>query len=84
MREVSLTAVENKFRETVKTIASGIERGLFPANPGSNGKDNCLFCDFKRICHADRNLMWERKSGAPELELYLKLINDESTEEDAE
>ena len=65
-------------------IAAGIEKGIFPANPGDSGKDNCRNCDFERVCAADRDLMWERKASAPELELYLKLIKSRSSEEAGE
>jgi CRISPR/Cas system-associated exonuclease Cas4 (RecB family) len=80
-REVILSAIEKKFAETVATIVIGIEKGLFPAYPGKNGNENCTYCDFDRICAADRDLMWERKAKAPELAAYIKLINIDSDKE---
>jgi ATP-dependent helicase/nuclease subunit B len=80
-RDVLLSAVEKQFKVSVELIAAGIEKGLFPANPGQDGKDNCRYCDFDRICLPDRDLMWERKSTATELGLYLKLISNQTVEE---
>jgi len=83
-REITLSAVEKPFIETVQLIAAGIEGGLFPSNPGKDGKENCRYCDFDRICSPDRDLMWEKKSAAPELERYVNLVNCEPAEEDNE
>jgi ATP-dependent helicase/nuclease subunit B len=79
-REVLLSAVEKEFLEKVELIAAGIQKGLFIANPGDNGSDNCRYCDFDRICPPDRDLIWERKSAVPELERYRKLNNSQTTE----
>ena len=84
MKIVPLAEVETRFQEMIKIIASGIEQGLFPANPGSpdNQTENCRYCDFDRICPANRDLLWERKSQNPELATYLRLRGLESPEED--
>jgi len=81
---VSLSEVETRFQKMVEIIASGIEQGLFPANPGStdNQAENCQYCDFDRICPANRDLLWERKSQSPELATYLKLGKLEPEQED--
>jgi len=74
--EVPLAEVENRFRECLDVIISGIAAGIFVANPGrieSEDYGSCGWCDFKRICHADRYLQWERKSGDPVLQRYLRM-----------
>ncbi len=83
MKTVPLAEVEARFQEMIETIASGIEQGLFPANPGSsdNQTENCRYCDFDRVCPANRDLLWERKSQNPELAAYLRLRGLESPQE---
>jgi len=65
--------LERDFRDVVRLIVSGIEGGLFPANPGSGGEgyNNCAYCDYRRICSADVDIAWERKSKNPELAAYV-------------
>ncbi|MDO8472292.1 MAG: PD-(D/E)XK nuclease family protein, partial [Dehalococcoidia bacterium] len=70
---VNLAEVECRFRDLTSTITRMIGLGLFPANPGTEDRDNCKFCDFKRVCPPDRDMAWERKSQAPELKPYLAL-----------
>ena len=83
-REVELSAIETKFIEDLEIIVTGIEEGLYPANPGKDEKENCRFCDYERICSTDRDLMWKRKDSAPELRSYLKLINNQPDKEETE
>jgi len=74
--KVPLAEVESRFRECLDVIISGIADGMFAANPGRSEDDdhgNCGWCDFKRACHADRYIQWERKAGAPELQRYLRM-----------
>ena len=74
--EVPLAAVEERFREYLDVIISGIAAGMFAANPGRIENEDfgsCGWCDFKRVCHADRFIQWERKSGDPALERYLRM-----------
>jgi RecB family exonuclease len=74
-KSVRLGEVEERFHKMIEIIASGIEQGLFPANPGSaeNPLENCGYCDFDRICPANRDLIWEQKSQSGEVAHYLKL-----------
>lgn len=67
--------LESGFRDMVRLIVSGIEGGLFPANPGSGGEgyNNCAYCDYRRICPADVDIAWERKSQQPELAAYVSM-----------
>ncbi|MDP6548482.1 MAG: PD-(D/E)XK nuclease family protein [Dehalococcoidia bacterium] len=84
-RTVPLAQVEDRFLEVVEGIASGIRQGLFPANPGPPGWEgrprNCQFCDFDRICPANREVLWHRKQGNPELAPYLNLAGAPDAEE---
>jgi len=76
-REIILSEqLERNFESTVRLIVSCIEGGLFPANPGSGGAgfNNCAYCDYARICSADTEIAWERKSQNPELAAYLGMI----------
>ncbi len=74
--KVPLAEVETRFRDCLDVIICGIADGLFVANPGRSedeDRGNCGWCDFKRACHADRYIQWERKAGAPELQRYLRM-----------
>ena len=70
-----------RFEEGVSTIASGIERGLFPANPGGPGWQrefkNCGFCDFDSLCPSRRGRIWENVSSSPLLRDYVELSAEE-------
>jgi ATP-dependent helicase/nuclease subunit B len=69
-------AVLERFGGAITAIAGGISEGLFPANPGeaTNGDfKNCRFCEFKRLCPARKDVMWERKRRDPRLASYLEL-----------
>ncbi len=75
-KAIRLADVESHLKEVVGTIASGIERGLFPANPGAPGlygSENCKFCDFDRVCPSNRDALWTRKRGDPDLAGYVEL-----------
>jgi len=57
-------------------IISGIAAGMFVANPGRIENEDfgsCAWCDFKRVCHTDRFIQLERKSGDPALQRYLRM-----------
>ena len=74
--EVPLAEVESRFMECLDVIICGIADGMFVANPGSSEDEdhgNCGWCDFKRACHADRYIQWERKAGSPEMQRYLQM-----------
>jgi hypothetical protein len=72
---VKLADVECKLKDIVETIVAGIGAGSFPANPGEGGEDynNCTYCDYRRVCPADMELNWERKSADPLLAGYLRM-----------
>ena len=70
-----------RFEEGVSTIVSGIERGLFPANPGGPGWQsefkNCGFCDFDSLCPSRRGRIWENVRSSPLLKDYTELSSEE-------
>jgi len=73
---MELSAVADRFDETIVKIADGVGGGLFPANPGDErrgGFANCTWCDFDRLCHARRDIQWDRKKNDPRLAGYLSL-----------
>ncbi len=77
--DISDEATLNRLRDGVSTIVSGIKGGLFPANPGPpswGDFENCRFCDFKPMCPARKDALWERKKGHPELTRYLELSGE--------
>jgi ATP-dependent helicase/DNAse subunit B len=83
---VALEDVMGPFRQAVSTITSGIQAGLFPANPGAaarGGFENCTYCDFNSLCPSRREVSWERKKRDPRLAGYLELAGGESPGEDA-
>lgn len=75
--------LERDFVNMVRLVVSGIEGGLFPANPGSGGAgyNNCAHCDYTRICPADTDIAWERKSQNPELVEYVSMTGRDKTGE---
>ncbi len=62
-----LTAdVKARFTDVVRTIATEIETGTFPARPGEfNGfrktQENCIYCPYDNLCFRDRDRAWRRK-----------------------
>ena len=75
--------LERSFRDMVRLIVSGIEGGIFPANPGSGGEgyNNCAYCDYRRVCSADVDIVWERKSQSSELAAYVSMTGGAETGE---
>lgn len=72
-------AVRARFQAALSTIVSGIQGGVFPANPGPDGfggPENCRFCDFDSLCAARRTELWERKKEDSLLSGYRSLAND--------
>lgn len=75
--------LERGFRDMVRLIVSGIDGGLFPVNPGSGGEgyNNCAYCDYRRVCPADVDIAWERKSQSSELAAYVSMTGGTETGE---
>lgn len=69
-------AVVDRLTAVVGTAVGGIERGVFPANPGRTDPStdartgNCHTCAFDRMCPADRVTAWARKRDDPAVEAY--------------
>ncbi len=64
------------FTEALDAIASGVEGGAFPADPGEDGyrgPETCRFCPYDRVCRVDRVRALRRKSGDPALEPWRAL-----------
>jgi len=74
-------AVEERFRQVIGRIASGVEAGCFPGVPGPalfDGRfENCRTCDFDSVCPPERERQWNRKLGDPGLRPLLALMHDE-------
>ena len=82
---IDLEQIEDRFNEVIEGISSGIQNGIFPANPGPPGQfgyQNCSLCDFDRICPAGRTGLWERKKDDARLASYAGLSNGPDNQED--
>ena len=70
-------ATVERLRGVLGTLVEGITAGRFPARPGDEdwrgGWEHCHYCEFDRVCQADRDRAWERVRGTPELEAYVAL-----------
>jgi RecB family exonuclease len=63
-------AKERRFRKTLEAILDGIRSGVFPAVPSEENEfrgnfENCLYCDFDRICSRRRDYELAAKSDDP-------------------
>lgn len=70
---------EAELQEILKTIAGGIEEGVFIAVP----EGQCRYCDFKIICGSWTRVLFNRKANDPRVKRYLKM-REEETEESEE
>jgi hypothetical protein len=64
--------IDRRLEEVLAVTAHGIRNGFFPqvpgaetARPGRSGWDNCMYCDYDRVCPAGRDAVWERKQDSP-------------------
>ena len=73
---------ENALTAAVETIVEGIDSGVFPARPGgsaswgggSESYENCLFCEYSRVCPKSKARLWNsKKNSDPALSKYLNL-----------
>ena len=76
---------ENALTAAVETIVEGIDSGVFPARPGglaswgggSESYENCLFCEYSRVCPKSKSRLWNsKKNSDPALLNYLNLAED--------
>jgi RecB family exonuclease len=81
-------AIQERFLHSLETISTGIGDGVFPAHPGKEdwfSFENCKYCEYDRICPADRDRAWERLQHADELASYRELskpIEAEDSDDD--
>lgn len=70
---------ESELQEILKTIAEGIEEGVFIPYPDDQ---NCKFryCDFRIICGSWAQILFHRKSGDPKVKRYLGMVTEETEE----
>ncbi len=66
-----------RLRTVLGVLVESITAGRFPARPGEEdwrgGWEHCRYCEFDRVCQADRDRAWERVQNTPELEAYRAL-----------
>ena len=77
-----IIAIDHEVRRAIPRdardhLVTEIAEGVFPANPGPmragfNFK-NCNYCEYDRICPADRDRAWLRVEQAPALQPYIEL-----------
>lgn len=74
--------VRERLESVVATMADGIERGIFPANPGEAGgadraSEHCRVCPFDALCPPGRAAQWRAKRGSEHLAGYRALAEPE-------
>jgi hypothetical protein len=75
--EVTDTEVD-ALRHALSAVVGGIRAGQFPGRPGAfdqfrNTGEHCHWCDFDRICPANRAEQWNRSAADPALGTYVAL-----------
>jgi hypothetical protein len=77
---------EDALTGAVETIVEGIDSGVFPARPGASASwtggsesyENCLFCEYSRVCPKSKARLWNsKKNSDPLLSNYLTLAEDQ-------
>jgi len=71
-----LEAKEAKLQGILKTIAAGIENGVFIAVPGGR----CRYCELGMICGPWTQTLFDRKAEDPRVKDYLEMIAEEAEE----
>ena len=71
---------DGRLMDVLETTARGMFAGAFPqvpgdetARPGKFSWENCVYCDFDRICPAGRDAVWERKRATPGYRMHAAL-----------
>jgi ATP-dependent helicase/nuclease subunit B len=71
---------DRRLAEILDGVAEGIRAGAFhqvPGNetsrPGKFSWDNCVYCDYDRVCPAGRDVVWERKRSEPGYQIHERL-----------
>jgi RecB family exonuclease len=81
---------QERFQAVMRTIADGIEGGVFPARPGeeewrpSVGQThrNCVYCPYDKLCPAGRGEQWVALRERDELRAYVELAEDVAVADD--
>lgn len=81
MTDVAITPeLEQRLAEVVEIIHRGVAAGAFPQVPGEEsmrpgvfGWDNCVYCEYDRICPSARDQLAARKSSDPARGLHRAL-----------
>jgi len=84
------TKADQALTKAIDVVAGGIEKGVFPANPGKSGWvggrssfGSCGFCEFQRVCPQDKQDQWNRKKNSSDvLNDYLALVEPDEDEVD--
>ncbi len=71
-----LKAKEPMLQGILKTIAAGIENGVFIAVPGGR----CPYCELGIICGPWTQTLFDRKAEDPKVKDYLEMIREETEE----
>ena len=72
-----------RLMDVLESVKRGVLAGAFPQIPGDEtmrpGKfswENCVYCDFDRICPAGRDVVWDRKRATSGYQLHAALTLD--------
>ena len=79
--------VQDRFREVVRQIVTGIAEGTFIASPGAmrNGvHENCRFCPYDAVCNAERSRELAHKIADPALVTFRALSGIEARTEEVD
>jgi ATP-dependent helicase/nuclease subunit B len=70
---------ETGLQEILKTIAEGIEEGVFIPYPDDQ---HCKYryCDFRLVCGSWAQILFDRKSKDPRVKRYLEMVTEETEE----
>lgn len=73
----SSPAVDQRLADVLGIITRGIRGGVFPLVPGGEGQrgpENCVYCDYNRICPIRRDLLAQQKAGDPAAGIHRTLV----------
>ncbi len=70
--------------EVLSVLVGTVESGCFPYRPGARRQESfehCSWCDFDRVCPAERDVLWRVARAAPPLAGYVALVEPETNDE---
>jgi RecB family exonuclease len=81
---------DRRLSQVLEGTVQGVLSGAFPqvpgaetARPGVFSWDNCVYCDYDRVCPAGRDAVWERKQHSPGYRAHSQLAGPASDPADA-